>query len=395
MVNGRAPLWMYVVAAIYVLAFFFNARQETLGPAGAGWTPAWPTLNILSVASGSPVYQAGLRAGDILEAVNGQPLRGMVDWSLARAHFERDSPISLQIRRGDQHLALRLVISAPAWRTWNRSHIFAVIAYYFARFVLLVLAVVIAFNRPQQLSARFAALMFAIGAVAEGYPSSGWAASLHHLPALLAIPIYLAVASCLLSPLVLLCFVVNFPRSRSWARWQLVLALLPVSILTISIVRSGIAMIYTPALLARPWSLVLSAAPLRALPTTAGVTPLLFINLFPFLGSALTPTALLELWLAFSALCFASAFFLVFVKYLQANNEDEQRQVLVAAIALLVLAVLIAHNFLARNWTTWLGTAPPTLFSVSSFLAEDLLFLFVPFTLLYCVLKQRSEAPCQ
>jgi hypothetical protein len=382
---------MYAVAGIYVLAFFFNVQQEALGPAGAGWTPAWPSLNVLSVATSSPMYQAGLRPGDALEAVNGQPLWGMADWFLARAYFERDRPITLQIRRIDQHLQLRFVISARSWRTWNREHALEVIAYCFARFVLLFLALAIAFNCPQQLGARFAALMFAIGAVAEGYPSPGWAASLYHLPALLSIPIYAAVSSCLLSPLVLLCFVATFPHPWRWTRWQLALFLLPAAILAISIVRSGIAMIYTPALLARPWPLVLSVAPLRALPTTAGVTPLLFINLFPLLGSTFVPTALLELWLAFSILCFAAAFFLLFAKYLRANNQDEKRRVRVVSIALLVFAALIAHNFLARNWIAWFGALPPTLFSASSFVAEDLLFLFVPFTLIYCLLRNDRK----
>jgi hypothetical protein len=382
---------MYAVAGIYVLAFFFNVQQEALGPAGAGLTQSWSTLNVLSVAPGSPMQQAGVRPGDALEAVNGQSLSGIADWFLARAHFERNRPITLQIRRIDQHLQLRFVISAPAWRAWNREHALAVIAYYFARFVLLLLALAIAYSRPNQLSSRFAALMFAIGAVSEGYPSSGWAASLYHLPALLSIPIYLAVSSCLLSPLVLLSFITSFPHPHRWTKWQLALLLVPAAILAVSIVRSGIAMIYTPALLARPWPLVLSVAPLRALPTTAGVTPLLFINLFPFLCSTFASTALLGLWLAFSILCFAAAFFLLFAKYLLVNNQDERRQVGVLSIALLVFAALIAHNFLARNWITWFGEAPPTLLSGFSFVVEDLLFLFVPFTFLYCVLRQGPK----
>ena len=388
----RAPWWIYLVAAIYVLAFFFNVRQEALGPAPAGWTLALPKLNVVSVSPSSPVQQAGLRAGDLLESVNGQPLRAMPDWSLARAHFERNLPVMVQIRRGDQHLALHFVISAPAWSTWNGAHALAVMVYYFARFVLLLLAIAIAFTHPQQQSARLLALMFAIGATAEGYPSSGWAASLHHLPALLAIPIYLAVASCLLSPLVLLFFVGSFPRPRHWRKWQLAVALLPAAILAISILRSGIAMIYTPALLARPWPLVLSAAPLRAIQTTAGVTPLLFVNLFP-LHQILTQSALLKLWLVFSILCFAAAFFVLLATYLELDDAHERRRVRAVSLSLLLFTVIVAHNFLARNWTTWCGTAPPALFSAPSLLIEDILFLVVPLTLAYSVVTQEPLLP--
>jgi PDZ domain-containing protein len=167
-----------------------------------------------SVLPGGPMDKAGLQPGDVLEAISGQPLNGAADWFLARAHFERDHPVELQVRRGGQHLALRLVIAAPVWRTWNRADYLPPVALYVARFVLLLLAILVGFSRPQQLSARLAALMFAIGAVAEGYPSSGWAAALRNLPAVLAVPIGLATASWLLAPVVWLAFFASFPLPR-------------------------------------------------------------------------------------------------------------------------------------------------------------------------------------
>src|SRR5258707_2670740 len=94
--NWRVPWWIYVIAAVYVLTFFFNARQEAWGPANAGWVPSWPTFRVAAVAPGRPMEKGGVRAGDVLKAVNGQPLTGMPDWFVARAHFERktrDSPV--------------------------------------------------------------------------------------------------------------------------------------------------------------------------------------------------------------------------------------------------------------------------------------------------------------
>src|SRR5260370_16360618 len=104
--------------------------------------------------------KAGLGAGDVLEAVDGQPLNGAADWFLARAHFERDHPVELQVRRGEQHLALRLVITAPVWRTWNRAEYLPAVALYFSRFVLLLLAILVRFIPPQPLTARLPALLF-------------------------------------------------------------------------------------------------------------------------------------------------------------------------------------------------------------------------------------------
>jgi hypothetical protein len=102
--------------------------------------------------------------------------------------------------------------------------------------------------------------MFAIGAVAEGYPSAGWAAALRHLPAALAIPIGLATASCVLASVVWLAFFASFPRPWLSRRLRCVLGVVPGVFFGIPIVASVIAMIYTPSVLARPWPVVLSGA---------------------------------------------------------------------------------------------------------------------------------------
>jgi hypothetical protein len=188
---------MYLVATVYILTFFFNMLQEFWGPANAGWVRGPNFFEVTRVQPGSAMERAGAQPGDFLETVDGYPLNGTANWFLARALFERDRPIHLQVRRGEQQLALKLVITSPVWR--NGQQFFPAVALQVVRFVLLVLAILLAFGRPQQLSARLAALMFAIGAVAEGYPSSGWGAGLRHLPAVFAIPIGLATASCLLA----------------------------------------------------------------------------------------------------------------------------------------------------------------------------------------------------
>jgi hypothetical protein len=51
-------------------------------------------------------------------------------------------------------------------------------------------------------------------------------------------------------------------------------------------------------------------------------------------------------------------------------------------------SLIILHNVLVRNWTSWFGSGPPALFSPMSFVAEAILFLPVPLTLTYCVLSR-------
>jgi hypothetical protein len=101
MLTWLAPWWTYIVAAVYVLTFFFNARRRQGGPLMQGGYPC-------GLRSKPPVWyqahgQGRTTGGDVLEAVNGQPLAGMPDWFLARAQFQRVHPVQLQIRRGEQH----------------------------------------------------------------------------------------------------------------------------------------------------------------------------------------------------------------------------------------------------------------------------------------------------
>src|SRR2546425_1749538 len=389
MLTWRAPWWMYLVAAVYSLTFLFNTRQEFWGPGEAGWVPSGP-FKVTSVLLGGPMDKAGLRPGDVLEEVDGHPLNGAADWFLARAHFERDHPVELQVRRGEQHLALRLVIGAPVWRTWNRAQYLPAVALYVARFVLLLLAILVGFSRPKQLSARLAALMFAIGAVAEGYPSSGWAAALRHLPAVLAIPIGLATASCLLASVVWLAFFASFPRPRLSQRSQWVLVAVPLVLFGVPIVASAIAMIYAPSVLARPWPEVLSAAPVRLIQDVAGVTPLLFLNELP-LYQPIMQARFLEVWLVITILYFAAGCLMLVANYRRLDGPQARRRVGALHLALVVFAVVVAHNFFVRNWTSWFGSTPPALFSGAGFVGETLLFLFIPLTLAYCVLTEGPQ----
>jgi len=332
--------------------------------------------------------KAGLRAGDVLEAAGGQPLTGMPDWFVARAHFERDRPIDVQIQRDGQHLRLHLVITDPSFRTWNKAQRDSVLALYLVRLTLFLLATLVAFSRSQQqLSARLAALMLAVGAVAEGYPSSGWAAALHHLPAVLAVPICLASVSCVLAPIIWMGFGARFSRLRFPQGWQRLLVLVPTVLFGLPLVASSIAMIYAPSLLARPWPTLLSVAPVRLIQDTAGVTPLLFLSVWPFYRPTMHAW-LLQLWLAMAAFYLAAGCIILLVRYYRAESLQERRRAGALFTISMLFGLIILHNFFVRNWTGWFGSAPQALFSPASFVAEAILFLPVPLTLTYCVLSQ-------
>ncbi len=385
MLRSGAPWWTYVVAVVYVLAFLFNTRQEFWGPANGGWVPEPNLFKVARVLPGGPMDKAGIQAGDVLEAADGYPLNGAPNWFLARAHFERNRPIELQVRRGEQHLALKLLIAEPVWRTWNRSQYLPPIALQVARFVLLLLAIIVGFSRPQQLSARLAALMFAIGAVAEGYPSAGWAAALRHLPAVLAIPIGFATASSVLASVVWLAFFTSFPRPWLSRRLRCVLGVVPGVLFGIPIVASVIAMIYTPSALARPWPVVLSAPSVRLIQDVAGVTPLLFLNKVP-MYQPIAQARLLEVWLGVTLLYFATGFLILAASYRRLDDPRHRRRAGALILVQALFGALVLHNFFVRNWASWFGSTPPALFSGSGFVVAAVLLPAMPLTIAYCVL---------
>jgi hypothetical protein len=232
--------------------------------------------------------------------------------------------------------------------------------------------------------------MLAVGTVAEGYPSSGWAAALQHLPAVLAIPICLASVSSVLAPIVSIAFCASFSRVRLSQGWQRLVVLVPTILFGLPLVASSIAMIYAPSLLARPWPTLLSLAPVRLIQDTAGVTPLLFLSVWPFYRPTMHAW-LLQVWLATAVLYLAAGWIILLVSYYRAESLRERRRVGALCTVSILFGLIILHNFFVRNWTGWFGGAPPALFSPSSFVAEVILLVPAPLTLTYCVLSQCTN----
>jgi hypothetical protein len=392
MLYRRMPWWIYLFAAVFILTFGFSARQEVWGPANAGLVLSWPAARVADVAPGRPMEIAGLRVGDVLVAANRQPITGMPDWFVARAYFELNRPIDLRIQRGGQSHWLNVVITEPAWRAWSTLQLLRIGGFYLVRFILLLLAICVAFCRPEQRRARLLALMFAIGAVAEGYPSPGWAAALGHLPAVLAMPICLATASCLLSPIVWLAFFADLASSRLSHAWHRALLLVPGVIFGVPIISSAIALIYFPDVLARPWPQVLSATPVGLIQDIAGVVPLLFFNALPAYRPGVQ-VALLDVWFGVTILYLTTGALILALAWLRSGNPQERRRLGALCFAVLVFGVVVAQNLLERNWLKWFGTSQPIFLSTPTVsLGMYFLFLPVPLTLAHHVLTGGGRA---
>jgi hypothetical protein len=137
--------------------------------------------------------------------------------------------------------------------------------------------------------------------------------------------------------------------------------------------------------LARPWPLVLAAAPVRWLQDAVGVTPLLFLNALP-LYQPTTQAWFLETWLAITIVYFAAGFWILVASYRRLGDPHLRRRVGALLLALAGFAPIIVHNIFVRNWHSWFGTTPPAFFSWAGFVGEAFVFLCIPLTLVHCVL---------
>ena len=96
-----------------------QARGARLGISVADWSEgAVEGLNVTSVSPGGPAEQAGMRTGDLLTTINGEPLAadsGRESFRRLRevlAEVEPGSEVSIGYRRGEDELAAQVVTSS-------------------------------------------------------------------------------------------------------------------------------------------------------------------------------------------------------------------------------------------------------------------------------------------
>jgi Do/DeqQ family serine protease len=71
---------------------------------------------VTRVLPGSPAEQAGLRAGDVITAVNGRPVRGQADLANAEALLPIGTPVELSVVRDGEPTKIAATLKAPVLR---------------------------------------------------------------------------------------------------------------------------------------------------------------------------------------------------------------------------------------------------------------------------------------
>ncbi|MBI2930269.1 MAG: M28 family peptidase [Planctomycetes bacterium] len=71
-------------------------------------------MQVADVAPGSPAEAAGLKAGDVIVAFKGEPVKDLQDYSSKLFKCRPGEAVSLQVRRGEETLEIKLVLAAKA-----------------------------------------------------------------------------------------------------------------------------------------------------------------------------------------------------------------------------------------------------------------------------------------
>ena len=143
--------------------------------------------------------------------------------------FEIGKPFTVDVQRGPQLLHFTVVIERRNSQNWGARDYLLAFAIRGAQLVLLLLAILIVFKRPGDLGARLAAWLFSCMA-AVTIPSYGLTATLHYLPAPIAVA---ALAGWILpfsSAAAWFCFFASVPRRLLTRTWHWLLALLPTAV---------------------------------------------------------------------------------------------------------------------------------------------------------------------
>jgi hypothetical protein len=179
------------------------------------------------VSPGSPLENAGVRAGDVVVAVDGQTIRSDHDWGEMAWQFEPGKAFVLNVDRAGQQMQFTLLFPEHGrWQLRDRMQWLDYSLSAALSLLYLAMGLVALFARPRDPGAVAGAvllLMFA-GLLGPG-SGAGTAAMFRHLPFVLQVPMF--IADMLLGGYLVLVFAALYPRPVFRRRWILPMLLVP------------------------------------------------------------------------------------------------------------------------------------------------------------------------
>jgi hypothetical protein len=222
----RTPWWVYLLAASYLVAFSFQTYQMFMGyasdpSAGAAMSdaPAGGAL-VERVRPGTPMEQAGVRAGDVIVALDGQRLRTDHDFGDTHWNFQPGKPFVLTVIRAGQQLQFTMTFpNRRVWETLDHAQWLGYAMNVALGLAYLSAGLLVLFARPRDWGVLAGAVLLLGQPLLLGVVSNGYAVLLRQLPVLLQVPIFsLPVIG---GGFWLLLFAALFPRPVFRSGWTL------------------------------------------------------------------------------------------------------------------------------------------------------------------------------
>jgi len=242
---SRAPWWFYILAVSFLSSFPLLLYNSVWGPGDDGITlaPVGGYLIVKEVQLDKPAGRAGMRAGDRILNVDGIPMRGALDYQLAKGDFESGRPIAIKIERDGKPAELTMTLQPGSlgglsWIDWEASA---------TAILTFGLALIIGVRRPREPAARICAWFLASFAMDIVLViGAGWTSYVRHLPLVLGLLLWPSIISTSLSAAIGLTFPIVFPRVLIRNRLFWVLIWLPELIVGSLQTVISLEMVYRP-----------------------------------------------------------------------------------------------------------------------------------------------------
>jgi tRNA A-37 threonylcarbamoyl transferase component Bud32 len=166
-----------------------------------------------------PGERAGLRVGDRILTVDGQPIGTEIDWLAHRMNFVAARPVTIRVRRGGQTVDCTLVPHGTRWKESGRPDRAADIIFLVSKLITLAIGLFVVFSRPRDFVSRVGGWVLVVMAtVFEGF-QWGLSAAVRTLPLLVAAPVMLVYVSAGFRTATLAAFFCVFPKRLFASRW--------------------------------------------------------------------------------------------------------------------------------------------------------------------------------
>lgn len=239
---------MFVLALAFTGYFALLLHSDLTRPEPAGFVfeIQQSTMTLRTLAPDSPAARAGLEVGDRVLTANGHPTRNRLDWLAVETNLQVGRPLRLELSRDGQPGSVSLLLSRAPWSYWTTAAGATLLSARSVQLVTLALALVVAFKRPFDVSARVGAWALATLAVYSIVLPYQIAATWRALPGIVGLALWIPFASSLAIAAIIFTFFATFPRPIIRWRWAWLAAWAPAALVLLLQLQFAARVVYRP-----------------------------------------------------------------------------------------------------------------------------------------------------